>query len=98
VGNLEQGTHQSFVAGAKPFKCSYCEYACRDSSTLRKHRERHTGITRLYQCTACDKTYKTKRVLKVHVAEVHMELDMKTKPCPECGKLFKTVKHLNNHV
>ncbi|XP_039762829.1 protein PFC0760c-like isoform X2 [Pararge aegeria] len=91
-------THRHLHTGAKPFKCSYCEYACRDSSTLRKHRERHTGITRLYQCTACDKTYKTKRVLKVHVAEVHMELDMKTKPCPECGKLFKTVKHLNNHV
>ncbi|XP_045782950.1 uncharacterized protein PF11_0213-like isoform X2 [Maniola jurtina] len=91
-------SHRHTHTGAKPYKCDYCDYACRDNSTLRKHKERHTGITRLYQCTACDKSYKTKSVLKMHIAEVHMAVDIKTMPCSECGKMFKCLKTLNNHV
>uniref|UniRef100_A0A2H1W4V8 SFRICE_011956 n=1 Tax=Spodoptera frugiperda TaxID=7108 RepID=A0A2H1W4V8_SPOFR len=35
----------------KPYQCTYCDYACRDTSTIRRHIERHLGITKEFPCS-----------------------------------------------
>ncbi|XP_072947100.1 uncharacterized protein [Epargyreus clarus] len=82
----------------KPHKCKYCDYACRDTSTLRKHHERHMGIVRRYDCSICDKRFAKKMTLQNHVAEVHMNIDIKQLPCDICGKKFKTIGKVNHHI
>ncbi|XP_047542697.1 uncharacterized protein LOC125075140 [Vanessa atalanta] len=91
-------THKYIHTDIKPFKCQFCDYACRDNSTLRKHHERHLGIRKHYQCKMCEKSYKTKRVLKAHIAETHLDMEVKKKPCSHCGKMFKSNTTLNSHV
>ncbi|CAH2083298.1 unnamed protein product [Euphydryas editha] len=90
--------NRSKTKNLKPFQCKFCDYACRDSSTLRKHEERHMGISRRYQCKMCDKSYKTKSVLKDHIAEAHLDVNVKNRPCDECGKMFKSNKTLATHI
>ncbi|XP_050360007.1 protein suppressor of hairy wing-like isoform X2 [Nymphalis io] len=91
-------THKYIHTDIKPFQCKYCDYACRDKSTLRKHQERHLGIRKYFQCKMCDKGYKTKRVLKLHIAEAHLDMEIKKKPCVHCGKMFKSNTTLNSHI
>ncbi|CAG4974598.1 unnamed protein product [Colias eurytheme] len=86
------------ISDSKPFKCKYCEYACRDSSTLRKHEERHRGKVPVFKCKVCDKQYTRKSVLKVHVTEEHFNMDTKNKPCEICGKMFRDNTSRNVHV
>ncbi|KAI5639355.1 hypothetical protein NE865_08215 [Phthorimaea operculella] len=82
----------------KPYKCSFCDYACRDSSTLRKHQERHGGKKTYYQCKTCDKTFSKKWLLKNHVAEIHLNINTRTIPCNFCDKKFKSNSNLNFHI
>ncbi|KAF9821549.1 hypothetical protein SFRURICE_014313 [Spodoptera frugiperda] len=35
----------------KPYQCTYCDYACRDTSTIRRHIERHLGVTKDFPCS-----------------------------------------------
>ncbi|KAJ2942487.1 hypothetical protein O0L34_g16092 [Tuta absoluta] len=82
----------------KPFKCTFCEYACRDSSTLRKHQTKHGGKQTFFQCKTCEKTYPDKWRLKNHVAETHLSIDIRTIPCDMCSRKFKSNSKLNFHI
>ncbi|XP_061381684.1 uncharacterized protein LOC116778323 isoform X2 [Danaus plexippus] len=91
-------THQLIHSDSKPYKYSFCDYSCRDSSTLRKHEARHMGIERRFECKVCHKCYKTKRVLKLHISEVHLGVKLNNTPCPDCGKEFKSLERRNTHI
>ncbi|XP_049884067.1 uncharacterized protein LOC126379379 [Pectinophora gossypiella] len=91
-------THSYIHSNQKPFQCSYCPYACRDSSTLRRHQDRHMGIKNKYECKICSKTYNIKATLKLHVAEVHCEMDVRKYACEQCDRRFKTKCTLTLHV
>ncbi|XP_059050249.1 uncharacterized protein LOC131845227 isoform X2 [Achroia grisella] len=91
-------THKLIHSNEKPYKCSYCEYACRDTSTLRRHHDRHTGRLKMYTCSHCSKQYNTKSLLKAHVSEKHLDIDLRKYPCNYCGKMFKLKPILRNHI
>ncbi|XP_041983561.1 uncharacterized protein LOC121736435 isoform X2 [Aricia agestis] len=91
-------THKNIHKAERPYKCSYCEYACNDKSTLRKHHERHTGVQKIYQCEKCLRNFKQKTDLRAHVSEVHLNVDLRTKPCETCGKKFKSTSDLTSHI
>ncbi|CAH0602323.1 unnamed protein product [Chrysodeixis includens] len=90
--------HKLIHTGEKPYQCAFCDYACRDNSTIRRHQERHMGISKEYPCTICKKIFKNKSTLQVHLDEVHFELDARKNPCQQCDKLFKTKASLRLHV
>ncbi|XP_047039888.1 uncharacterized protein LOC124644508 [Helicoverpa zea] len=89
--------HKLIHTGEKPYQCQFCDYACRDTSTIRKHMERHMGVSKTYPCNICNKNYKNKRTLQIHVDEVHFELNTRKFPCGHCDKVFKTKGTLRIH-
>lgn len=50
----------------KPHKCSLCDYACVESSKLRRHIRTHTG-ERPYPCTICSFAAADDSALKRHL-------------------------------
>ncbi|CAK1554309.1 unnamed protein product [Leptosia nina] len=90
--------HILIHTNSKPFKCSYCEYSCRDSSTLRRHEERHRGQVPTYSCKICEKRFCKKSLLRYHVTEAHLNIDVKVVPCETCGKMFRNATALKVHV
>ncbi|CAG4952634.1 unnamed protein product [Parnassius apollo] len=75
-----------------------CDYACRDSSTLRKHQDRHLGKYKAYPCKICDKVFKVKSRLKEHTDEKHYGVNVHKIPCEICGKMFKSKSVLSTHL
>ncbi|PZC70663.1 hypothetical protein B5X24_HaOG215309 [Helicoverpa armigera] len=59
--------------------------------------ERHMGVSKTYPCNICNKNYKNKRTLQIHVDEVHFELNTRKFPCGHCDKVFKTKGTLRIH-
>uniref|UniRef100_A0A2H1VFC4 SFRICE_013663 n=1 Tax=Spodoptera frugiperda TaxID=7108 RepID=A0A2H1VFC4_SPOFR len=82
----------------KPYQCTYCDYACRDTSTIRRHIERHLGVTKDFPCSLCNKVFKRKDTLQFHLDEVHFEINPRKYPCQQCDKQFKTKNSLNVHT
>ena len=48
--------HMRTHTGERPHKCSKCDKALKDPSTLKKHMRLHNG-KKTYQCTLCDKCF-----------------------------------------
>ena len=55
-------------SGEKPFKCTYCEYATAQNSTLKIHLKRHHG-GQMFQCQNCDKKFTQQTQLNDHKSE-----------------------------
>ncbi|XP_078259376.1 zinc finger protein 142 [Rhinoraja longicauda] len=56
--------------GAKPHKCSYCDFSTARRYRLEAHESLHTGVGRL-ACDACQRTFGTGSKLRVHKLRVH---------------------------
>ncbi|XP_032880825.1 zinc finger protein 142 isoform X2 [Amblyraja radiata] len=56
--------------GAKPHKCSYCDFRTARRYRLEAHESLHTGVGRL-ACDACQRTFGTGSKLRVHKLRVH---------------------------
>ncbi|XP_048482026.1 uncharacterized protein LOC105396324 [Plutella xylostella] len=91
-------THRLLHTDSKPFACAFCAYRCRDSSTLRKHQQRHLGVAPRYSCKQCGVTYKEKRSLKAHVMEKHLHIEQPKVECETCKQEFKNKTALNGHI
>ena len=64
--------------GEKPFKCTYCEYATAQNSTLKIHLKRHHG-GKMFACQSCEKTFTQIEQLKGHVTD-HPEVPVPSTP------------------
>uniref|UniRef100_UPI00398EAFCE zinc finger protein 142 isoform X2 n=1 Tax=Pristiophorus japonicus TaxID=55135 RepID=UPI00398EAFCE len=52
--------------GGKPFRCPFCDFACRHQMVFDYHMKAHGG-TRLYKCTDCDYTTKNRQKITWHI-------------------------------
>ena len=77
------------------YKCKFCGRACMNSSRLKEHIDAMHKRLEKYECHFCEKKFRHKNVLLVHI-EKHKEVaDM---ICDVCGKAFKHRKNLSRHL
>ncbi|XP_067890877.1 zinc finger protein 142 isoform X2 [Heterodontus francisci] len=50
----------------KPFRCPFCDFACRHQMVFDYHMKSHGGM-RLYKCTDCDYTTKNRQKITWHI-------------------------------
>ncbi|XP_053979939.1 PR domain zinc finger protein 5-like isoform X2 [Hylaeus volcanicus] len=77
-------------------ECPFCRMRYKSMSGLRNHQIRvHSTIEAKFVCDHCDKRYRLKSDLAVHIDRAHMDV---THVCRFCGKAVKNiVDHENQH-
>jgi len=70
-----------FFSGEKPYKCTYCEYATAQNSTLKIHLRRHhnepgsmdsaQAAAAGYVCSKCGLQFEQRDMFQCHDAEQH---------------------------
>lgn len=95
--NLESST-ESAKNGVeqKTYNCKHCDKRFLFKSKYEEHMPVHTS-DRPFQCTSCQRTYKYKYDLNVHL-RTHQGIPTKSTICPFCTKKFKTNKMLRLHI
>lgn len=92
--NFNEKTQQE-NNGAKKYPCDFCTFVTHSSTSIKKHRARHTGEG-MMTCSYCD--YKTihRYLLNVHEATYHTGIGLIQ--CPHCP--FKTARgeRYRNHI
>uniref|UniRef100_A0A1A9VP84 C2H2-type domain-containing protein n=1 Tax=Glossina austeni TaxID=7395 RepID=A0A1A9VP84_GLOAU len=89
----------------KNFACYFCSNKYSRKDNLQIHvREKHPQHSkqkvgnqteeRPYKCELCEKAFKTRRNMKMHLLT---HSDVKPHPCPECGKSFRRADKLRDH-
>uniref|UniRef100_A0A1A8RWK3 Zinc finger protein 646 n=3 Tax=Nothobranchius TaxID=28779 RepID=A0A1A8RWK3_9TELE len=73
----------------KCFMCDLCGRSYRHAGSLLNHKKSHAE--NLHHCTLCLQTFPDPLTLQIHS-------QMKRQCCPECGKTFCLVAHLQSHM
>ncbi|XP_010887185.3 zinc finger protein 646 [Esox lucius] len=73
----------------KCFTCDLCGRSYRHAGSLLNHKKTHSE--NLHHCTLCLQTFPDPFALQVHS-------EMKRHCCPDCGKTFCLIAHLQNHM
>ena len=83
--------HCSVLSVEKHFSCSICPSRFTTSSLLKHHESRHSE-DRPIKCTRenCDKRFKNKRDLKIHLDRHDGKFSIYQYPCRHCEKKFQT--------
>ncbi|XP_042363376.1 zinc finger protein 646 isoform X2 [Plectropomus leopardus] len=82
------GVQQS-ERGDKCFMCDLCGRSYRHAGSLLNHKKTHSE--NLHHCTLCLQTFPDPLTLQIHT-------QMRRHCCPECGKTFCLVAHLQSHM
>ncbi|KAG7507734.1 zinc finger protein 646-like isoform X1 [Solea senegalensis] len=80
---------QQTERGDKCFMCDLCGRSYRHAGSLLNHKKTHSE--NLHHCTLCLQTFPDSLALQIHS-------QMKRHCCPECGKTFCLVAHLQSHM
>ncbi|XP_053269412.1 zinc finger protein 646 [Pleuronectes platessa] len=86
--SIRAGVQQS-ERGDKCFTCDLCGRSYRHAGSLLNHKKTHSE--NLHHCTLCLQTFPDSLTLQIHS-------QMRRHCCPECGKTFCLVAHLQNHM
>ncbi|XP_017274022.1 zinc finger protein 62 homolog isoform X2 [Kryptolebias marmoratus] len=87
-GSTPSGVQQSERAD-KCFMCDLCGRSYRHAGSLLNHKKSHSE--NLHHCTLCLQTFPD-------AAALHAHAQMRRQCCPECGKTFCLVAHLQSHM
>ncbi|XP_026170907.1 zinc finger protein 646 isoform X2 [Mastacembelus armatus] len=75
--------------GDKCFMCDLCGRSYRHAGSLLNHKKMHSE--NLHHCTLCLQTFPDPLTLQIHS-------QMRRHCCPECGKTFCLITHLQSHM
>ncbi|XP_030754112.1 zinc finger protein 718-like isoform X7 [Sitophilus oryzae] len=85
-------------------KCSICGYQTRNISYFKTHKQIHLAPEErtLFACIHCDKKYKTKPALKLHITANHIDSRSKDgqkniHKCSICGYQTQNISYFNQH-
>ncbi|XP_039435396.1 transcription factor grauzone-like [Culex pipiens pallens] len=76
-----------------PFRCDQCNQAFRKENQLVSHKKFHEKV----QCSICDKEFANKFTVKVHMANMHSDVDRRM-ICDTCGQEFLNKLCFERHV
>ncbi|XP_052748155.1 zinc finger protein 701-like [Galleria mellonella] len=94
--------HKRIHLGTNRFHCNHCNYQTNEPSKLRKHILTHyknqlqIDLTDKFICDSCTKEYSTKKSLKRHERNIHIE--NKRLHCDHCNYKTNEKSHLRKHV
>ncbi|CAH8584746.1 unnamed protein product [Schistosoma intercalatum] len=71
-------------------KCEICHKVCANLRCYAQHRQKHFR-TRIYQCTDCQTTFKSKLAMKRHIRVEHLQLGPEKFECQICGKIVTQI-------
>uniref|UniRef100_A0A8C7Y5Q5 Zinc finger protein 646 n=1 Tax=Oryzias sinensis TaxID=183150 RepID=A0A8C7Y5Q5_9TELE len=75
--------------GSKCFTCDLCGRSYRHAGSLLNHKKSHSE--NLHHCALCLQTFPDSLTLQIHS-------QMRRHCCPECGKTFCLITHLQSHM
>ncbi|KAI3365621.1 hypothetical protein L3Q82_010707 [Scortum barcoo] len=87
--NTTRAGVQQSERGDKCFMCDLCGRSYRHAGSLLNHKKTHSE--NLHHCTLCLQTFPDPLTLQIHS-------QMRRHCCPECGKTFCLVAHLQSHM
>ncbi|XP_020493265.2 zinc finger protein 646 [Labrus bergylta] len=87
--NSVRAVIQQAERGDKCFMCDLCGRSYRHAGSLLNHKKTHSE--NLHHCTLCLQTFPDPLTLQIHS-------QMRRHCCPECGKTFCLVSHLQSHM
>jgi len=79
----------------KDFMCHICSQSFKDVKYLANHLSYVHSTARPYKCTKCDKSYKRRPELRMHM-QTHA--DTMEYSCEKCGKAFHRKRNLKVHM
>ena len=71
-------------------ECDICQKLCPNLRCFTQHRLKHFR-TRIYQCTDCQATFKSKLAMKRHIRVEHLKLGPEKFECQICGKVVTQI-------
>ncbi|XP_062600024.1 zinc finger protein 37-like [Saccostrea cucullata] len=77
----------------KHFKCNICDWAFVRKDQLKMHQRTHTKLS--FQCTECDKKFKTEAYFKTHLSQHAMGNNF---VCFVCDKVYSSKSNLKMHM
>ena len=84
------------IGNAKHYNCKLCGRVYNSRAGLNHHKSVvHDGIR--YPCTKCDKKFTTKGDIKIHLKNVHGDVNQQFE-CHICKKNFKVEKYMLDHM
>lgn len=106
----EKTKHQRMTREAAKFlllTCHKCDLSHNSYSEMTKHMATHDEVKTEFNCTECDKEYKSPTLLQKHINLLHKGMDkdesyFDLRICKVCDKMFtqpaSLLKHLRNHT
>ena len=91
--------HMKTHTGETGWACEKCSKVLSTRAMLDLHMANCGKPDKQHNCQACDKGYSTKQALVAHIKAKHgPSPTTKELTCPVCGKLFKVLKMMREHV
>ncbi|XP_058056034.1 zinc finger protein 62 homolog [Anopheles bellator] len=84
------------IHSAKNLACGECDYKTNKSLLLKRHKITHHQQERPFLCDLCEKTFKVKRDLKVHMLSKH-SMQSRTFQCNFCNLRFRNSANFYAH-